>query len=81
MTDEDQEEIDKIVLLPTDIITVCDICLRSSCWHGEFMCDDADCAGTINLTVDTLRKIQKHLNSYHIGEHEDYWKADKWERA
>lgn len=26
---------------PDRLVTVCDHCLCASCWHGEFMCDDA----------------------------------------
>jgi hypothetical protein len=77
---EENKELKKVKLKSTDMITVCDMCLRSCCWHGEFMCDDAQCAGTIDLSVETLKKIQKHLNSVGCGEHSDYWKQDKWER-
>ena len=40
-----------------DTVTVCDRCLRATCWHGNFMCDDAKNAGTVEKTVDELRKL------------------------
>ena len=46
-------------------IVVCDKCLRASCWHGYFMCDDAKEAGIVEKTVDEL----KILNL----EHPSYW--------
>lgn len=36
-------------------VTVCDQCLRASCWLGYFMCDRAGSAGKIDLDVDYLR--------------------------
>ncbi len=49
-------------------VTVCSACLRACCWQGEFMCDAADMAGTVQKTVAELR-AGKH------GEHPHYWKA------
>ena len=40
------------------LVTVCDKCLRASCWHGEFMCDDARSAGTVQKTVAQLRSLR-----------------------
>lgn len=54
-------------LKPTDVVTVCSACLRACCWQGEFMCDAADMAGTVERTVRQLR-AGKH------GEHEHYWR-------
>lgn len=51
-----------------DVVTVCDKCLRACCWQGEFMCDDARTAGTVERTVAQLREGQ-------YGEHEDYWRT------
>jgi len=48
-----------------DIITVCSECLQASCWHGEFMCDEARDAG---ITQKTVREL-KELNL----EHPDNW--------
>jgi hypothetical protein len=47
-----------------ELITVCDNCYRASCWHGIFMCDDSDIAGTIELSRRELLRINK--------EHPDY---------
>ena len=30
-----------------EVVTVCDKCLKEDCWHGEFMCDEARHAGTV----------------------------------
>lgn len=70
----------RIKLRDNDIITVCDICIRSCCWHGEFMCDDAVKAGTVDLPVGFLRKLTKHLDHTGCSEHEDYWKQDLWKK-
>jgi hypothetical protein len=52
------------------IIEVCDKCFQASCWYGEFMCCEADVAGTVKKTIKQLRKIK-------TGEHEDYWSDNK----
>jgi hypothetical protein len=49
----------------TKLITVCDKCLQASCWHGEFMCDDARSAGTVDMTVAELALLNR--------EHPSYW--------
>lgn len=49
-----------------DIITVCSECLRACCWQGEFMCEKARTAGTVERTV-------KQLRAGAHGEHEEYW--------
>lgn len=47
------------------LITVCDACLRASCWHGEFMCSDAQSAGTVQKTAAELRKLgREHRDHY-----------------
>lgn len=51
------------------IIEVCDQCGRACCWYGEFMCDDAQSAGTVKKTVNELRAEKN-------GENERYWEAD-----
>lgn len=54
------------------LVTVCDKCKCASCWHGEFMCDDAKGAGIVDLPVSTLREMAL--------EHPRYWEADRdWE--
>lgn len=53
-------------VVDTDRITVCDKCLKASCWQGIFMCDEARTAGTIIKTVAELRPLGL--------EHQDYWR-------
>lgn len=47
------------------LITVCAACLRASCWQGEFYCEDARRAGTIEMPVSALEAIDR--------EHPYYW--------
>lgn len=47
-------------------VTVCDKCFRACCWQGEFMCDAARTAGTVDKTIAELRAGD-------FGEHEHYW--------
>ena len=56
MTDELKDE---------TLIDVCAKCLTASCWHGEFMCDESQFAGTVEKTIDELKKLNL--------EHPDYW--------
>ena len=51
-----------------DLVQQCR-CLRASCWHGEFMCDDAQNAGTTLKTIRELRRLNL--------EHKDNWSAKK----
>ena len=51
-------------------VTVCDKCFRASCWQGEFMCEDARTAGTVEKTVAELR-------AGNFGEHEHYWRKSQ----
>lgn len=41
------------------LITVCDRCLRASCWHGEFMCEVSSIAGTVQKTAAELRRLNR----------------------
>lgn len=50
----------------SNLITVCDACLRASCWQGKFCCKNYRTAGTRQLTVEELRRLDK--------EHPCYWK-------
>lgn len=50
-------------------VMVCDKCLRASCWHDEFRCDEAYGAGLVIKTVGELRKLGL--------EHEDNWSDKK----
>lgn len=36
------------------LVTVCDKCRMASCWHGTFMCQQSDDAGTIEVLASTL---------------------------
>lgn len=47
------------------LVTVCDRCLRASCWWWIFPCDEAVNAGLVEKTVDELRALNR--------EHEDYF--------
>lgn len=47
------------------LITVCSACLRASCWHGNFMCDDAVGAGTVRKTVRELAALNREHPSYY----------------
>lgn len=47
-------------------VTVCDKCLRASCWRGEIHCDHAREAGMTVKTVEELRTLNL--------ESSDYWK-------
>lgn len=55
-------QVDKIV----KTVTVCNKCLRACCWQGEFMCEWAKTAGTIEETIEVLKMMNL--------EHPDYWK-------
>ena len=47
-------------------VTVCDKCLQASCWQGEFMCDKAHTAGTMEKTIEELTILKL--------EHPSHWK-------
>lgn len=47
------------------LITVCDSCLRASCWHGDFYCDEHKEAGTKDLTESELAALgYEHPSNY-----------------
>ena len=46
-------------------VTICDECLKASCWQGIFMCDNAYTAGTMDLDVEYLK--------VRALEHPDWW--------
>ncbi len=48
-------------------ITVCSSCLRASCWIGQLMCEKARDAGTKEMTVRELRRLNL--------EHPSYWES------
>jgi hypothetical protein len=49
-----------------DLITVCDVCRRASCWHGDFVCDAVYevSAGTIQMTRRELLALNLEHPSY-----------------
>lgn len=46
------------------LVTVCDACSRASCWHGEFMCEDAAGAGTKDVLASELRTLKAEHSSH-----------------
>lgn len=48
-------------------VTVCDNCECACCWQGEFMCDEAKGAGTVD------RSIRELLSHAHPRESCEYW--------
>lgn len=46
-------------------VTVCDKCMRACCWQGEFMCDESQMAGTVDMPRSCLIMSQN-------GESESY---------
>lgn len=49
------------------MVTVCDKCLCACCWHGEFMCDEAKSAGTVDKSIRDLLAIGEPRES------NEYW--------
>jgi epoxyqueuosine reductase QueG len=49
-------------------ITVCDNCLTASCWQGILMCENHKTAGTIMMTIEELRKLNREHSVYWIQE-------------
>lgn len=60
-------------LKDNDKITVCAACLNASCWHGEFMCEEAMNADIIQKTVKELRKIRDSTVNPNNWENEEHW--------
>ena len=50
------------------MITVCSNCLRASCWHGNFMCDDAKNAGTVEKSEYDLADLNLEHHSHYSEE-------------
>lgn len=48
------------------LITVCSECLRACCWLGDFLCDDAAGASTVQIPLSQLRRMSR--------EHPIYWR-------
>lgn len=47
-----------------EMITVCDSCLRASCWQGVFYCDNYFSAGTIQMTRKELAILGRESHAY-----------------
>lgn len=62
-TTEDQKE----------LITVCDKCLKASCWHGIFMCDHSQFAGTVEKTREELIKLGREHPDYITNNPKPLW--------
>lgn len=46
-------------------VTVCAACLRASCWHGVFLCDQSQTASTIRVSRTMLNKLgREHPDNY-----------------
>ena len=41
----------------SDLVTVCDKCLRASCWQGISMCEDARAAGIVRMQRSYLLSL------------------------
>lgn len=46
------------------MVTVCDACMRACCWHGLFLCDASQTAGTKDVPASELRKLGAEHSSY-----------------
>ena len=50
---------------PSYMIDVCSECKTASCWHGEFMCDDARSAGLVKISrLDLDNLCLEHKDNY-----------------
>lgn len=48
-------------------VVVCASCRTASCWHGEFMCDDAHEADVTTLTVRELLELKlEHPDNFSV---------------
>lgn len=57
------------------VVTVCSLCLRASCWQGEFMCDNAYGANIVRRKISTLIRVSVY-NYGELQEHPEYWNND-----
>jgi hypothetical protein len=70
----------------TRLIAVCDKCLKASCWHGIFLCDDSRGAGLLWKTSAQLRQINAEHSDYfsraHVEKHTggSIWEGDVYQR-
>lgn len=50
------------------LVTVCAACLTASCWNAEFMCDQSDSAGTVQMPVGELLHLAlEHPSNFGTG--------------
>lgn len=49
-------------------VEVCAECLTASCWHGEFMCEKAQHAGTVLKTTRELNALDKESRGNYSAE-------------
>lgn len=63
-----REEIFNLIHKKKQTVTVCSKCLRASCFHGANMCENSRSAGTVDMTIDELKKLDL--------EDESWWKND-----
>ena len=49
-------------------VEVCSRCLRASCWHGEFYCDEWQIAGTATRTVAQLDALNRESPHHYAPE-------------
>lgn len=48
-------------------VLVCASCLRASCWHGEFFCEEYQSADVIEKSVAELDALRReHADHYSI---------------
>ncbi len=52
------------------LVTVCSKCKQASCWQGKFFCDEAIKAGTVQMRIIDLIRLN-------TGEHPCYWITDQ----
>lgn len=50
-----------------EMVTVCNKCLKATCWQGLFMCDESQTAGIIDMPIEDLKKINREHPSHWIG--------------
>lgn len=48
-------------------VTICDACRTASCWHGEFMCERSQHAGTTEAWASQLDvEHREHRSNYSL---------------
>lgn len=47
-------------------VTVCAACRCASCWHGEFLCEKAQNAGTVEVLASVLA-AEKNEHRHHFS--------------